>query len=261
MANITAKTKERLIAGIKKFQPILSKCLDKDINESDTVTIIADMLTEVFGFDKYTEVTSEFAIKKTFCDLAVKVDNKVKMLIEAKAIGLSLKDDHTKQAIDYGANSGIDWVALTNGITWKIYKVIFSKPIERELVYEFDFTQLSHKKASDIEMLFYLTRESLMKSAGSNLDDLRSQKQLVNRFMVGQMLLSDTVLDTIRKVYKKMSPELKLQNEDIREIVEHEVIKRDVLDDEKAVAAKRQIAKMEKSAAKPAPKKEKAGAE
>jgi hypothetical protein len=36
--------------------------------------------------------------------LAVKIDEDIRFLVEAKAIGVLLKDTHVKQAIDYGAN-------------------------------------------------------------------------------------------------------------------------------------------------------------
>ena len=127
MTTIPAKIRANLVDGIKKYQPIVKKARDKDVNESDTVTIIADMLSDIFGYDKYSEVTSEFAIKKTFCDLAIKLDGEPKLLIEAKAAGLELKDQHIKQAVDYGANSGIEWVVLTNGVYWKIYNIVFEE--------------------------------------------------------------------------------------------------------------------------------------
>ena len=81
MANISKKVSERLAAGIKRFQPIISAAKARDAGESDTVTIITDCLTELFGYDKYSEVTSEHAIRGTFVDLAVKVDNKLLFLI------------------------------------------------------------------------------------------------------------------------------------------------------------------------------------
>jgi predicted type IV restriction endonuclease len=65
-------------------------------------------------------------------------------LIEVKAIGLELRDSHVKQAVDYAANQGTDWVALTNGAIWRVYKVAFTKPIKHELVVELDLTALSH---------------------------------------------------------------------------------------------------------------------
>ncbi len=110
MASIPKKAAERLVAGIKKYQPILASAKARDVGEADTVTIVKDMLAEVFGYDKYSEVTSEYAIRGTYCDLAIKTDGTLQTLIEVKAIGLELKDPHVKQAIDYAANQGVDWV-------------------------------------------------------------------------------------------------------------------------------------------------------
>ena len=64
MVNINSKIKTRLTQSIKKYQPILQKAKIADINESDTVMIITDMLSDVFGFDKYINITSEYSIKK-----------------------------------------------------------------------------------------------------------------------------------------------------------------------------------------------------
>ena len=111
MAKIPTKVQERIVASLKRFQPILSSAKARDVGESDTVTIVTDMLAEVFGYDKYSEITSEHAIRGTYCDLATKIDGQLSMLIEVKAIGLDLKDSHVKQAVDYAANQGTDWVA------------------------------------------------------------------------------------------------------------------------------------------------------
>ena len=133
----------RLIAGVQKFRPILCKAKLAGKNESDTVTIIVDMLSEVFGFDKYEQITSELQIKRTFCDLAIKIDGKVCLLIECKAVGVDLKEDHVSQATGYAANYGIDYVALTNGLSWSVYRVLFEKPVEIVPVYSFEFCDLN----------------------------------------------------------------------------------------------------------------------
>jgi len=72
MANIPATTSKRLVACVPKFRKILSRAQERDVNESDTVTIVTDMLEEVFGFDKYSEITREYAIQGTYYDLAIK---------------------------------------------------------------------------------------------------------------------------------------------------------------------------------------------
>ncbi|HUW04685.1 MAG TPA: hypothetical protein VMW01_00350 [Williamwhitmania sp.] len=71
MATIPPKVQTRLTSGLKKYQSIVSNARAKDINESDTVVIITDILSDLFGYDKYSEITSEQAVKKTFCDLAL----------------------------------------------------------------------------------------------------------------------------------------------------------------------------------------------
>lgn len=243
MATIPVKVKNRLTEGVKRFKPIVTKAVDKDVNESDTVAIIMDILSEVFGYDKYSEITSEFAIKKTYCDLALKIDGKPMVLLEAKAAGLNLKEQHIKQAVDYGSNSGIEWVILTNSVIWKVYRIIFGKPVVSELVYEFDFTKVNTRNENDLELLFYLTKEAMSKTGKASLDEFHLHKQVVNKFVVAQALLSDPVLDAIRKTIKKVSPDAKGTNEEIYRIINDEIIKRDVLDDEKAKSAKKMIAK------------------
>ena len=68
---INLKISERISLGLKKFHSILDSAKTRDVTEADTVTIIKDMLSEVFGYDKYSEITSEYAIRGTYCDLAI----------------------------------------------------------------------------------------------------------------------------------------------------------------------------------------------
>src|SRR5688572_9887531 len=138
MATLPKKDAERIAAGIKRFQSILTSATSRDINESDTVVLVTDLLHEIFGYDKYTEITSEHLIRGTFCDLAVKIDGTLAFLIEVKAIGLEPREPHIKPAVNYAANRGVGWVVLTNGRTWRVYKVTLAKPIAHELVVEID---------------------------------------------------------------------------------------------------------------------------
>src|SRR3972149_3541523 len=128
MAKLPKKAVERITAGLKRFQPILTAAKSRDVNESDTVVIVTDLLQEIFGYNKYAEITSEHMIRGTFCDLAVKLEGSLAFLIEVKAIGLELKEQHVKQAVDYAANQGCEGVTLTNAAVWRAYKVTFGKP-------------------------------------------------------------------------------------------------------------------------------------
>ncbi len=256
MITISAKVKDRITAGMKKFQPILTKAQAADINESDTVTIITDMLCDIFGYDKYENITSEFAIKKTFCDLAIKLDGKIPLLIECKSAGIDLKDDHVRQATNYAADAGIEWVVLTNGVFWRVYKIVFSKPVDKQLVYDFNFCELSAKKQSDIEMLYYLCKEAFGKSSKNSLEDLHAQKQIFNKHIVGQVILTDSVVDSIRKHIKKIYPDIKVTNDELYALIFNDIFKRDVIEGDAAVEAKKAVQKAEKKLAATKAKKE-----
>lgn len=248
--NIPVKVNTRMIAGIKKYKPVLEKAKAKDVNESDTVTIITDMLCDVFGYDKYTEITSEYAIKKTFCDLAVKIEGTPRLLIEIKSAGMCLNENHVRQAAGYGSTSGIDWVILTNGSIWEVYKIIFGKPVDLELVYEFDFLEINTKKQSHMELLYYITKEAMSKESKLSLSEYHIQKQILNKITIGQILLSDPVLDVVRRTIKKLADDSNATNDEIKQIIAMEVIKREVLEDEKATELKRKIQKICKPAKK-----------
>lgn len=238
MRPIPKKVAERLSLGIKKFKSVLEDARSRDINESDTVVIVTDMLSEIFGFAKYSEITSEFAIRGTFCDIVTRIDGDLQYLIEAKAIGLELKDSYVKQAIDYAANEGIDWVILTNGIYWIIFKVSFSKPIDKDQVIEFNFLELNPKNKTHLEMLFSLSREGCNKSI---LDEYHSRRQVLSKYFIGSIIMTDSILNSIRKELRKIEPEVKIEVEQLRDLITQDVIKRDILDSEKSKVAIKKI--------------------
>lgn len=240
MASVPKRVAERLVAGIKRYQPILAAAKARDVGEADTVTIVKDMLADIFGYDKYSEVTSEYAIRGTYCDLAIKIDGSLATLIEVKAIGLELKDQHVKQAIDYAANEGVDWVLLTNGMCWRVYHLTFSKPIEQELVVSIDFSILSPRSENDIELLHLWCKEGWQKYV---LDEYHTQRQALSRFFVGAMLQTDTVLEVIRRELRRVSPDVRIDIEQIRDVLSNEVLKREVLEGDKAEEAKKKIAR------------------
>ena len=66
---------------------------------------------------------------------------------------------------------------------------------------------------------------------------------LVNKFIIGQLLLSEQVASVVRKMLKTMAGDAKVTLEDVQQIIEDEVIKREVLDGEKAVEAHKKILK------------------
>lgn len=254
---IPKKVSDRLNSRLRPFQTILKSASDRDVNESDTVTIVVDMLADLFGFDKYSEITKEYCIKATYCDLAIKLDGKLVMLIECKAIGIPLKENHTSQAINYAANHGADWVMLTNGAIWRLYKVTFSQPIGQELVMEVDMFNCNPRSQAHAESLYVLTKEGIQKDA---ILEYHAQRQATDKFCVAAVLQSDPILKALRKELRLLAPGVNIDMDEVKAVLTKEVLKREVQESDKAAEAtkrvNRTLRKREKDAAKKQSKSE-----
>ena len=73
------------------------------------------------------------------------------------------------------------------------------------------------------------------------LSEYHTQRQALSRFFVGAMLLTDPVLDVIRRELRRVSPDVKIDADQIRTVLSSEVIKRDVLEGDKAEEARKKI--------------------
>lgn len=251
MANAPKKTIERLMKSVPRFQKVLQIAKDRDVNESDTVAVINDILGEVFGYDKYMDVTSEFSIRSTYCDLAIKIEEKVQFLIEIKAIGIDLKETHIRQAVDYGANHGVQWVILTNGIDWKIYRIRFEQPIDYDLVCAFNFLTMNPRNDKDQDCLFILCKEGLNRNIR---EEFFERVQSVNRYVIGSLILSEPALSLIRRELRRLSDGMKIEMPEVEQMVRSEVLKREVVEGELAEAARGRVNKFYRKSAPRRPK-------
>jgi hypothetical protein len=66
--------------------------------------------------------------------------------------------------------------------------------------------------------------------------------QATNKFYLAAIVLSDPVLHTVRRELQRLS-DVKVEVEELREALKQEVIKRDVLEGEKADGARKKVAK------------------
>ncbi|MDP2983977.1 MAG: type I restriction enzyme HsdR N-terminal domain-containing protein [Candidatus Latescibacter sp.] len=253
MFSVPKKFSERVLKTLPKFQKVLALAKDRDVNEADTVSIVKDILGELFGYDKFLEVTSELAIRGTYCDLAIKVNDQIQFLIECKAIGLAMKESHLKQAIDYGANKGIPWVVLTNGMLWSLYRLRFEQPISYDPVFSLNLAEVSPRSEKDIELLYILSKEGLEKAAR---EEYYNKIQSINRFIIGNLILSETVISSLRKEIRKFAGDIRVDAAEIEAMLKMDIIKREIIDGEEAKAAQERLRKYYKKIERLARKKD-----
>ncbi len=231
MIYVPTAVEKRIRSNIPKFKKILKTGLDKDMKEANTVTICMDMLSDMMGWDKFTEITREYEIGGTYCDIGIKIDDKPYFLIEVKAIGIKLKESHMRQAINYALRKDTDWVILTNGIDWRLYKIIGVKPVKTELVFSINFLEINPKDKKVIEQIFSISKESLTKSI---LSQVLEETQVTNRFVIAGLIQSEPIMHTIKREIKKLSKSVKIEDNLLLETVREGVLKMDVIEGENA---------------------------
>jgi hypothetical protein len=232
--SMTKKVQDRFVAALKGIRPVIEAQKTRDVSEADTVTLVKDILSDVLGYDKYAELTSEYAIRGTYCDIAIRIEGKVWCLVEVKSAGTNLDDKHVKQAVDYAANNGVEWCCLTNGWEWRLYHVIFAKPIDKQLVTHLDLQQLNVKSEDELYRLFTLSKEGFAKGAHC---EARDRINATSRHLLAALLVSnDDVIQVLRRELRRIV-DVKVDVEHIIPVLEQQVIKRDCLDGPEAQAA------------------------
>lgn len=240
MNKLPKKFVDRVGSALKKYQKIVVTQQKSDVAEADTVTLVKDIMADVFGYDKYEELTSEHQIKSTYCDLAVKIAGKLRLLIEVKSAGSSLADNHLRQVIDYGAHQGIHWLVLTNAVEWRLVRIYVANQISHEEVCRISLPDLSSRNEDHLQQMFLFAKEGLSIDA---MDAFHQHAQLFNKFTVAAIVRSEPVVSVVRRELRRLFPDIKVGNANLLAMIEEEVIKRDTLEGDKAKEAAARIKK------------------
>lgn len=235
---VPKKFRERVQARLRSFQEIVADQRLRQTSEADTATVVKDLLGEVFGYDKYRELVGEFRIGGAFCDLAVQVEGRTRLLVEIKAAHTGLARRGARQAVNYAAHEGVEWVVLTNACDWRVYRVTFGRPLGYEEILRFQLLDLDPQLRSDLALLHLLSREGL---AGDALGAFHRRQQEVNHFTVAQILMSAPMVRGVRQEMRRLFPDRRVAARDIARLLVGGVLTPEVLEGEKVDEARRRI--------------------
>jgi predicted type IV restriction endonuclease len=205
---------------IKELQPLIEHALQNSSNESSTKLIIDRVLQDALGYDIH-DILMEKNIQGKKADYVLSVQGKPVLVLEAKRIGLELKEQQVIQATSYGAYSGIKWALLTNLRVWKLYYINFEEgKITPELILEIDLRDgLSKEEAS----YFYMFSKHGMENQGF-LEKMRQKVKALCRENLLAALFSEAVISQLCKTLTEIS-QCRLTEADIRKAVELQLIK------------------------------------
>ena len=196
-------------SALRKIHPFLIQAQEQNLNEADTVFRIKKVFEDVLGYDGMTEITGEAQIKGKYADIAIKLENATRLLVEAKAAGSSLREGHTDQARSYAAESNLRWVVLTNGTVWNLYHLTFEEGIETDLVFSVDLGTGSLDEAADT--LAILHRDSIRKDLH---ETLWRRKCALSPQSVAKALFTERVIRLMRRDIRR-SEGVSIDEEDL----------------------------------------------
>ncbi|HEY6194526.1 MAG TPA: type I restriction enzyme HsdR N-terminal domain-containing protein [Candidatus Eisenbacteria bacterium] len=183
---------------LRKILPHLFKGRDENLNEADTVQRIIKVFEEVFGYDPMEEITRETQVRDKYVDLAIKLDGRTRLLIEAKAAAVVLRDRHIEQAERYAAEGNMPWVILTNSVVWSLYHLSFDEGIEYIKAFSIDLASDDLDHVCGLLGLFH--RHSIKKG---ELDAFWERRVALSPESIGKALFTEGTMRLIRRQIRR----------------------------------------------------------
>jgi predicted type IV restriction endonuclease len=236
---------------LRKYSNIFKDAQESGKKEADVVMYIVQFFQDALGYDilKKQEISREYATGGGFCDIAIKIEGKLELLIEVKQPGMKLADSHIRQVKNYVIERGMTWALLTNGCDWKLFHLRFKEEegVEKLTVFETDLLESFQKKPDDvIEKFKLLHRKNFVKG---ELEKFWKKKLLLIPRALSEVLFKEDVLKKIRTEVNR-DADVKVGVEDIAKALKN-MFEKEVLAD----MAEIKIKKTKKSIASSKPKK------
>jgi len=209
--------------ALKKMLPHLLAAQEQNINEADTLIRIMKVFEDVLGYDSLSEISREAQLRDKYVDLIIKIDGAPKLIVEAKAAGVSLRDKHIEQAQNYASRNNFSWVLLTNGVVWTLYHLTFEEGIEYDKAFSVDLSRDDFNKAADTLLLLH--REN-MKVGG--LDEYWECQKALSPASIGRALLHEDVLKAVRRQVRRDTGR-SMQEEELAEAIKA-MLSREILE-------------------------------
>ena len=228
MAKIPHKIQERIKAALRRFKPLLKAARERDAGRADTATLALDLLSELFGYDRYSEITSKLDNKESVFDFSIQTEGQPRMLVRVSPIGMAPDDRYLLATAQFAQMNGVDWIIMTNGIAWQVHHVedVGANAPETPVVLAFDLLQMQPGREAHLGTIHLLTREGHEKAG---LSHFKLRLEMTNRHYLGAMVLSDAVVASVRRELQKLNPDLRVTPAELHENLAKGVLRPDIV--------------------------------
>jgi hypothetical protein len=198
---VTAFQIDQMIKELKEYKRKYIKKSFGDLDESGTRIMINAFLTQVLGYKELDEIKTEYSIRGEYADYVIQTARKKQFVVEVKSIQIDINDKHLRQSLSYAANEGIDWILLTNGKQFQIYRVLFEKPMRTKLVFDLRLDEISNGEIRKYaEELVVFTKSRVL----MNEHELFWQRRIaLDPQNISKLLYCEDILKIVRRELKK----------------------------------------------------------
>jgi len=187
------------------------------MSESNTVsTLIIPLLKDVLGWNIRDpgEVQMEYPIRigerTEYVDIALKINSRPVVFIEAKSVDTPLRDHLAEQPIRYANAEGVSWCVLMSGRELKVYNAFWKiKGIERKMLLKLSIDELKEKT----DKLLLLSKDNVISGKLDEEAEFEHAKRITsewlkqkeNSVVKGIMELDPSLKeDYVRRVLRKI---------------------------------------------------------
>lgn len=243
MAVYQEKAKTRIKNGISGMNRIIEKGKADGYNEADTRKIVSTVLTKYLGWDEFDNITAEQIIGSRYADYVIRKDGDQLAVIEVKQIGLKLKETHLNQARQYATDEGIEWIVLTNGDEWKVYRNVLEDNIPRaKHVFSLTISNKGEKPAEKTRKLYLMSEEASRKH---EIEDYYDKTFALSGENLANYLLSDEVINKVRITLKNGTGQ-KFTNHDVALAMVENLFKDELVEQNNREKIDKKLAKIKK---------------
>lgn len=169
---------------LKRANDIIQKY--PKMSELNTISTLIEPLLEVLGWNirDPDEIQRGYPVrigdKTEYVDIALKINDRPVVFIEAKAVDTPLQDHLAEQPIKYANAEGVSWCVLTNGRELGVYNAFWKiKGIEQKTLFKLSITDFKEKT----DKLLLLSKDKVVSGKLDEEGEFEHAKRIISEWL------------------------------------------------------------------------------
>jgi len=222
---LEVSTKDRIRKGLPRYAGILSQAMQRGITEEDTSTITQSMLVDILGYDRFQDITGQYAVRGKWADWAVRSGDTLHFLVEVKSLGSKLRERDLFQVVSYSRQYNLEWAVLTTGDVWQCHRVPGGQ--DPEQFFEIRLLDTNQSDDEKVEYFYLLSKDGFARDA---IQEQWRRAECFRPLALARILLSDEILRAVRKALRRENPGRRIDVADVKAAITRSVIRGDLYD-------------------------------